>query len=132
MKKSLLIFLIVMSQLVGFSQEWKWQNPKPQGNNLHSVKFIDANTGYAVGGRGTIIKTTDGGVTWTWLPSGTENVLYSVFATDANTAYVVGTNGTILKTTNGGTNFIAETGSSKSFIPSPKDLHYVRASCASM
>lgn len=44
-------------------QDWVWQNPLPQGNNLKCVKFIDANTGYAVSDV-SILKTTDGGNTW--------------------------------------------------------------------
>ncbi|MEI7727752.1 MAG: T9SS type A sorting domain-containing protein, partial [Bacteroidota bacterium] len=69
----------------------------------------NANTGYIVGGQhlpggdGIILKTTDGGRTWTELSCGTTNNLYSVFFPDANNGYAVGDSGTILKTTNGGT-----------------------------
>jgi hypothetical protein len=28
---------------------WKWINPFPQGNNLWNVKFVNTNTGFAVG-----------------------------------------------------------------------------------
>src|SRR6266849_268151 len=44
---------------------WFWQNPLPQGNPLMAVSFVDANTGTAVGEYGTILRTTDGGATWT-------------------------------------------------------------------
>ena len=48
-----------------FSQEgWFQQSPFPTGEMLTSVKFIEL-TGCAVGYNGTIIKTTDGGGTWT-------------------------------------------------------------------
>ena len=30
--------------------EWFWQYPLPQGNNLYSVQFLDENFGWAVGG----------------------------------------------------------------------------------
>ena len=40
---------------------WFWQNPLPQGDTLSGVSFVDANTGTAVGGGGTILRTTDGG-----------------------------------------------------------------------
>ena len=74
MKKiSFLIWLSFIS-ILAFSQ-WTWQNPLPQGNSLSSVYFTDANTGYAVGGFGTIVKTTNGGTTWTALSSGTTNDL---------------------------------------------------------
>jgi len=43
---------------------WFWQNPRPQGNPLASVYFVDPDTGYAVGESGTILKTTNGGAAW--------------------------------------------------------------------
>jgi len=76
---------------------------------LYSVRFpIDAQTGYAVGAQGTIIKTTNGGVLWVSQNSGTTRDLFSVnFPIDAQTGYAVGgvyggTSRIILKTTNGG------------------------------
>ena len=54
---------------------------------------------------GTILRTTNGGTTWTSQSSGTTNYLNGVSFTDANTGTVVGDNGTILRTTNGGTNW---------------------------
>jgi len=41
-------------------RQWIWQNPLPQGNTLQDFSFIDTNNGFAVGARGTILKTTDG------------------------------------------------------------------------
>ena len=46
------------------SRQWVWQNPLPQGNTLQDFSFIDTNNGFAVGARGTILKTTDGGNNW--------------------------------------------------------------------
>ena len=72
-------------------------------NNLNSVFFTAADTGYVVGRDGTILKTTNGGTNWTAQTSGTTNVLNSIYFTDANTGYTVGEIGTILKTINSGT-----------------------------
>ncbi|MCX6247635.1 MAG: YCF48-related protein [Bacteroidetes bacterium] len=72
------------------------------GYGLNSVYFANANTGYAVGFYGTIMKTSNGGTDWTIQNSGTPSHLSSVYFTDANTGYAVGDMGTILKTTNGG------------------------------
>ena len=55
-----------------------------------------------MGGVGIILRTSDGGVTWTAQSSGTPNTLYGVFFVDADTGTVVG-NGTILRTDDGGT-----------------------------
>ena len=87
-------------------------------NDLYSVYFSDVNTGYAVGGSliwsdsgidivgkpyiGTILKTTNGGATWTSQLSGTIYRLYSVYFTNFNTGYAVGDGGTILKTITSG------------------------------
>ena len=51
---------------------------------------------------GTILKTTNGGATWTSQTSGTIYRLYSVYFTDVNTGYAVGDGGIILKTITGG------------------------------
>jgi hypothetical protein len=51
---------------IAFSQSgWIWQNPRPTGNDLNAVKMIDTNTIVAVGAYGTILRTTNGGGTWT-------------------------------------------------------------------
>jgi photosystem II stability/assembly factor-like uncharacterized protein len=75
--------------------------------HLSSVYFPDVNTGFAVGESGTILKTSDAGVTWTALSSGTTNNLLSVYFTDANSGYAVGDLGTIIKTSNAGTTWTA-------------------------
>jgi hypothetical protein len=75
---------------------------------LNSVFFLNANKGYVVDERGDILKTIDGGLTWTNDSSGTFNGLKSVFFSDSTTGYVVGVGGTILKMGNGGTDFVQE------------------------
>jgi photosystem II stability/assembly factor-like uncharacterized protein len=64
-------------------------------NNLDKI-------GYAVGSRGAIIKTSDGGSTWETIKSGTENNLNSVFFINKDIGYAVGDEGTIIKTIDGG------------------------------
>jgi len=73
-----------------------------------SVYFTDANTGFAVGQSGTIIKTNNGGTTWFNISSGTGNLLRSVYFPDANTGYAVGKQGTIMKTTDSGATWTAQ------------------------
>jgi photosystem II stability/assembly factor-like uncharacterized protein len=84
-----------------------------QGNELYSVYFADANTGWAVGSlydiynnqSGLILKTTNGGVNWTSTTIGIGE-LYSVFFKDHNIGWVAGNN-EFYKTTDGGTNWIS-------------------------
>ena len=82
---------------------WKTKT-SPTTNSLYAVHFpVDATVGYAVGAIGTILKTTDDGVTWSAQTSGTGNNLLAVqFPVDATTGYATGDNGTILKTIDGG------------------------------
>ncbi len=68
-------------------------------NMLRGVSFTDAMTGTAVGFRGTILRTTDGGRSWGSQTSGTTTFLLGVSFTDATTGTAVGTGGTILRTT---------------------------------
>ncbi len=74
-------------------------------NELSSVFFPSASTGYAVGIASVfvpsvIVKTTDGGTNWTLLSNGPEDTwLSSVFFTDVSTGYVVDLEGHIYKTT---------------------------------
>ena len=64
------------------SSGWQWGNPLPQGNTLRSISFAGAN-GYAAGDFGTLLRTTDGGTTWSGLLSGTFTNLSEVQAIDA-------------------------------------------------
>src|SRR3954462_3008488 len=66
------------------SSGWLWGNPLPQGNTLRAMSFAGS-AGYAVGGFGTLLKTEDGGSTWTGLPAGTFSNLTKVQAVDAST-----------------------------------------------
>ena len=91
---------------------WCVQYP-PQSTEFYGVSFTDANTGTVVGRSGTILRTTDGGVTWLAQTSGTSAILYGVSFTDANNGTVVGAGagpeaGTILRTMDGGETWAAQ------------------------
>src|SRR6184192_4365210 len=90
------------------SSQWHWQNPLPQGNNLRGASFLDANTGTVVGEYGTIVRTTDGGNSWTVQVSGTTQTLWAVSFTDANNGTAVGEGGTIVRTTDGGDHWASQ------------------------
>jgi photosystem II stability/assembly factor-like uncharacterized protein len=92
---------------------------------LNSVYFIDANSGYAVGGidstnrNSLILKTTNAGTTWTKYILSTSAYLNCVYFTDSNNGYAVGDEGTIFKTTNAGTSW------SQLSIPIFSDFHSI-------
>ena len=77
---------------------------------LRDITVVDALTGWAVGAKGTILSTVDGGVTWEPQASDTDANLLSVAFLDANQGLAVGEKGTILRTTNGGLTWAAGTG----------------------
>src|SRR6266513_2450636 len=99
----------VASKATGGSSSWHWQNPLPQGNNLRGASFVDANTGTVVGEYGTIVRTTNGGNSWTVQVSGTTQALWAVSFKDSNKGTAVGEGGIILGTTDGGANWVPQT-----------------------
>ena len=76
------------------------------------ISFVDLNNGTAVGDYGTILRTTNGGTTWTSQTSGTTADLYGVSFSDANNGTAVGMFGTTLRTTDGGTIWTLQTATS--------------------
>jgi len=62
----------------------------------------------AVGEYGIILRTTNGGDSWSSQIIGTTNWLSSVHFVDINTGWAVGDSGSIYHTTNGGVSFVEE------------------------
>jgi photosystem II stability/assembly factor-like uncharacterized protein len=130
--KSLLTILFVLTGTFGFSQTWEALNTGlPANIKVHSVVFTKQSNyqvGYAVGGdnytSGVVIKTTDGGDTWSSMVTIASEELYSVSFPTNDTGYACSMEGKIYKTTNGGTswqlNYTAPSG--QSFAISFKDI----------
>jgi photosystem II stability/assembly factor-like uncharacterized protein len=57
---------------------WTEVHPLIPRVNYWGVDFVNADTGWAVGEGGAIIKTTNGGDKWIWYESGVENTLRTV------------------------------------------------------
>ena len=84
------------------------------GDSLRSVSFIDKSHGWAAGGLGTILHTSDGGVTWKEQETGVHFLMEKVFFIDREHGWAVGGwprdyevaikggMGVILATSNGG------------------------------
>lgn len=84
---------------------WYWGNPTPQGQNLSAVAFQGA-TGYAVGALGTVLRSEDGGQTWTGLASGTVSDL-GIVQELSPTTLIVGGGCSVLESTDSGSSFAA-------------------------
>ena len=94
------VFFLFFSALSVFGQ-WSAANSGTT-SNLNGGYMLDSGVAFVVGDAGTIIKTTDAGVTWSPLKSGTTNALYDVYFFDENQGVAVGERGRILRTTDGG------------------------------
>jgi hypothetical protein len=76
-------------------------------NQFYSVKAVNATTAWAAAVGGRVLRTVDGGNTWTSVGGGRIGAfdIYNIAAVDANTAFVTTTPSTttyIFRTTNGG------------------------------
>ncbi len=121
MLKNLLIIVftaviqIVSSKAVLADNYWIRQN-SPTTRNLSNCFFINNNTGWVSGDSGTIIKTTNAGISWSFQTTNVFNDIKSIFFINERLGWAIAYevfpdtnsyNGTrILKTTDGGNNWI--------------------------
>lgn len=90
-----------------------WTTQNYYLNPLHSVFFLNQDTGFAVGNKGLFVKTTNGGTNWEFQTIDSNYYFTNVCFTAYNTGYAVGginvdstyLKTLILKTTDGGTNW---------------------------
>lgn len=87
------------------STGWCWQNPRPTGNRVNTVFFLNGTTGWRGGDNGEIFKTTDGGVTWARQATGITAGIYGIRFVNASTGWATGAFGALLRTTDGGTSW---------------------------
>jgi len=69
---------------------------------LLRVDFINQLTGFVLGNKGFILRTSDGGTNWRRVLSNTDNLLYDFKFINDNIGFIVGWKGTLLKTTDAG------------------------------
>jgi len=75
---------------------WAWGNPTPQGRTLRSIAF-SGGVGYAVGYGGTALSTTNAGLSWNGLTTGTSVNLERVQALAPATVIVGGGGGCVTR-----------------------------------
>ena len=82
-----LLFTAHCSLLTAFASAWTRQ---PSGTMawLHAVHFIDQNHGWVAGSSGTLLQTSDGGVTWT-KTSVTKDDLRDVYFADERNGWLL-------------------------------------------
>jgi photosystem II stability/assembly factor-like uncharacterized protein len=69
---------------------------------LRSVQYLDATNGIVVGGKGHVLRTTNGGQSWGHVPLPTMQDLHDVAYVNSNVVIAVGQGGTILRNQLGG------------------------------
>ncbi|MDP4172851.1 MAG: YCF48-related protein [Bacteroidota bacterium] len=99
--KTQIFTIILLINSIMTAGDWRWQNPKPQGNTLWDVAFYNEKYGYAVGDYGTILFTSDQGASWNVQYEAVTDNLRSIVLVDSVTAWIVGDNAMILHTVNG-------------------------------
>ncbi|MBL7806131.1 MAG: T9SS type A sorting domain-containing protein [Saprospiraceae bacterium] len=88
------------------------------GTSLNDIHFFDAQNGVAVGliegaGQDIILRSTDGGASWSYAYQGFGNggaffILYDLFFINSTTGWAVGSNGNIYKTVNAGVSWAVQ------------------------
>ncbi len=87
-----------------------WTNGTQAANTswIYSMKFVKNSTiGYANGGGGEVLKSINGGMSWSTVQSTLRNTQYGVDFSDIQNGLTCGNNGSIYKTTNGGSTYSA-------------------------
>jgi len=58
--------LFILFSFYSFNQtpKWTWVNPYPSGEQIIQSYFLNEQKGFVIGKVGTLLGTTDGGITW--------------------------------------------------------------------
>ena len=96
---------------------WKAQNSGTL-EFLYDIHCADENTCWIVGGKGTILHTSDGGNNWIPQDSKTSVILTSINFHDGKNGCAVGDSGLILHTTDGGKNWDTQNSGTHKYLSS--------------
>ncbi len=108
--KNIIILLLTFVTLSA-AQQNMWISPNPSPGQLNGIFFLDSLIGWAVGNNSSIIKTIDGGKSWSLQSSPKLANLTKVFFSDHNNGIIVGgdgaySHGALLQTSDGGERWI--------------------------
>jgi photosystem II stability/assembly factor-like uncharacterized protein len=97
------ILLMILFIWIKTGAQCNWINPFPQGADIASIQCVTGDIGYAIDyGQGNLLKTCDGGLTWTAFPTGAPGAQSAMYFTSVNTGFITGLSGFILRTDDGG------------------------------
>ena len=86
------------------------------GKTINSVWTRDDITGIVIGWDGLILRTNDGGNTWSSVPSGTQERLHGIAFPTANDGIIAGDYGTILRSTDTGNSWMPIANSATTYL----------------
>ena len=72
------------------------------------MDFRNEKNGWVVGERGTVLRTIDGGATWSKIPVPVRNTLLSVQFVDDDNGWIVGRGGVVLRSSDGGLTWLQQ------------------------
>jgi len=84
---------------------WTELNPKVPRVDYFGIQFVNKDTGWAVGNLGALIKSTDGGQSWTVIQTNTTKPILKVRSFNGQIVIASGFDGLILRSTNAGETF---------------------------
>jgi photosystem II stability/assembly factor-like uncharacterized protein/subtilisin-like proprotein convertase family protein len=113
-RRSLFLLATLLAINTSFAG-WELLQNSPTTNDLHSVFFLDDNTGWIAGDNSTIFKTTNSGESWVQQASPEPSNFQCITFVDLNTGWACGTGGTVIKTTDGGANWFSQTFTASKF-----------------
>lgn len=97
---------VIVLNIININEDYTSNELSRKGRDLFyslmDVKYLDEDIVFAIGQKGTILKSDDGGQAWTKVVSGTTEDLLQIQFTDSQTGYISGKNGFMLKTENSG------------------------------
>jgi photosystem II stability/assembly factor-like uncharacterized protein len=85
---------------------WTELNPRVPRVDYIGLHFVNKDTGWACGGSGAIIKTTNGGDDWTISETPVTNLLLKIHSYNGQVVIATGYDGIILRSSDGGENFV--------------------------
>jgi len=109
--------------LLSDDQGANWRQARvPTRATLTSVYFIDAQNGWAVGHDEVIVRSVDGGESWTRVHAAPEKEqpLLDVWFKDAQSGFAFGAYGTILASSDGGASWVQHSFEPQPLVPVPK------------
>lgn len=119
-----LLFILMGLQEISYSQSiWVTKFlDNINGNELRKIQFVNDLTGYAVGGGGTVIKTTNGGTNWNVINVGLSGYIPCLYFVNGSTGYLGTSQQVIKKTIDGGDTWTTQSLPTTSYIA---DINFI-------